>query len=116
MIVGANVELQLNVEIAETSFKRLKGLMFRSSLEENEGMLFIFDKPCTPSIWNLFTFASLDTIFIREDGKISEIHSLPSAVLPTKTIKSAERVKYVLEVAEGFSIKNKISAGNKVAL
>ena len=58
---GKKIELQ--VEIADNSFKRTLGLMFRSSLGENEGMLFIFPDEKQRAFWMLNTKIQLDAIF-----------------------------------------------------
>src|SRR5574340_144392 len=73
------------VEVADTEAARAKGLMFRKSLPEGQGMLFDFHKEQEVGFWMQNTYVPLDMIFIRGDGTISRIaeHTQP---LSTKLI------------------------------
>jgi uncharacterized protein len=61
------------VELAVSDEERQKGLMFRRSLPESQGMLFDFKADQDVSMWMRNTFVSLDMIFIRSDGRIQRI-------------------------------------------
>ena len=66
-------KVPLNVELADTPAERARGLMFRQSLGESEGMLFVFEKPETPSFWMKNTKIPLSIAFFDEDKKLINI-------------------------------------------
>ena len=73
---GAQVELkgkQFAVEIADDDEERARGLMFRESMADDHGMLFVFDEDAPQSFWMKNTFIPLDMVFIREDGEVASI-------------------------------------------
>lgn len=113
---------EIKVIVADSENERKKGLSVKSSLSENEGMLFIFDKKdVTPSFWMKDVRFSIDIIWIN-DGKIVQIDknvqppslSIKDSDLPV--YKPKEPIDYVLEVNAGFSDKNNIKAGDAVDL
>ena len=103
------------VEIAETQEKRKKGLMFRTELDEDKGMLFIFPYPDLVNIWMKNTFLSLDIVFISEDNIIVDIvkEALP---LSEKIYTSKLVAKYILEINSGLIKKLDINIGDKVKI
>jgi hypothetical protein len=101
------------VEIASSPETREKGLMFRKSLPENQGMLFIFDYPQQVNFWMKNTFIPLDIAFINAKGVITEIRQMKPHDLTPVESKSNE-VFYVIEANVGWFAKNKLSAGMKV--
>ncbi|MCI0559378.1 MAG: DUF192 domain-containing protein, partial [Nitrososphaera sp.] len=107
-------EIAVYAEIANNTVTRAKGLMGRTSLAENEGMLFIFDKPAYYGFWMLNTTIPLDAIHIAENGTVVDVIKMqPCGLNVTKcpTYPPREKSKYVLEVNQGFSEKNKITIG-----
>ena len=106
-------DIVFKVEIAETQEKRKKGLMFRTELDEDQGMLFIFPYPDLVNIWMKNTFLSLDIIFISEDNIILDIvkEALP---LSEKIYTSKLVTKYILEINSGLIKKLDINIGDKV--
>lgn len=90
------------VQLAKTEKEKEKGLMGKKSLPNNEGMLFIYDKPQTVGFWMKDTHIPLDIIFIDED---CEVISIYKAKPLDKTIVEEDNVKYVLEVNQGSDIK-----------
>jgi uncharacterized protein len=70
------------VEIADTPEGQSYGLMYRTELEENRGMLFIFDQERQLSFWMKNTFIPLDIIFIDSDGTINTIHENTKPKIP----------------------------------
>ena len=113
---GKNIELI--VELSESFFKHIKGLMFRNSLADDEGMLFVFPDEKPRSLWMLFTKIPLEALFFGGDGKLLEIISMePCTGLFCPTYPSKTKAKYVLEVGKGFSKKNSIEiTKSKLAL
>mgnify|MGYP003597144654 FL=1 len=103
------------VEVAETLEKQERGLMFRSSLPENEGMLFVYKEPIEMSFWMRNTFIPLDIAFIGADGVILNIHRarpLDESVL----YRSAGAAKYVIETNQGWFARHGLGPGDKVTL
>jgi uncharacterized membrane protein (UPF0127 family) len=66
-------KLPFKVELADTTGAQAKGLMFRTELGDNEGMIFPSDTPQQRSFWMKNTPLSLDIIFIGTDGRILNI-------------------------------------------
>lgn len=103
------------VEVADTLEKQERGLMFRRSMPENEGMLFVYREPIEMSFWMRNTFIPLDIAFIGADGVILNIHQarpLDESVL----YRSAGAAKYVIETNQGWFARHGIGPGDKVTL
>lgn len=103
----------IDIEIADTIPTRTQGLMYRQSMEENQGMLFIFDTEHNIEMWMRNTYISLDMIFVREDRTIVSIetHTVPFS---EEIIPSREPARYVIEVNAGFSDRHGIKPGHVV--
>jgi uncharacterized protein len=102
------------VELAVTNEERQKGLMFRRSLPESQGMLFDFKADQDVSMWMRNTYVSLDMIFIRGDGRIQRIAE-NTQTESDRIIPSGGPVRAVLEVAAGTAKKFGIAPGDRVA-
>lgn len=98
---------RLEVEIAATQQLRERGLMFRTTLAENSGMLFVYPQAEQQAMWMKNTLIALDVIFIDEDGKIVSIlrNLTPCQKMPCPTYQSKGKARYMLEVAAGVSDK-----------
>lgn len=104
----------VDAELAKNTTARMKGLMFRDSLGEDEGMLFVFDKEAPHAFWMMNTTIPLDAIHISADGSVVDIVQMEpcsSLVFCRRYYPKADSM-YVLEVNQGFSKKNGIEAGN----
>ncbi len=101
------------VEVAKDQKTRTKGLMGRSSLPADEGMLFLFDVEQEGAFWMKNTLIPLDMIFIKADGTILSVHSMaqPHSL---KVIKSGGLVKAGLEINGGLAKKLGIKPGQTV--
>jgi hypothetical protein len=113
-------EKDISVTLAETSEEREKGLSGVSSLEENSGMLFIFDEESVaPKFWMKNMLIPLDIVWIN-DSKIIKIDKNVPIPLPDtsddkiKTYSPNTEVDYVLEVNAGFCDSNSIKVGDEV--
>src|SRR5215470_19739728 len=102
------------VELAVTDEERQKGLMFRRSLPESQGMLFDFKADQDVSMWMRNTYVSLDMIFIRGDGRIQRIAE-NTQTESDRIISSGGPVRAVLEVVAGTAKKLGIAPGDRVA-
>jgi len=101
------------VEVAADDAARKKGLMFRTKLPPNGGMLFDFQEEGLQVFWMKNTPLPLDMIFIRADGTISSVaeNAVPYSEDP---IASSEPVRAVLEIAGGRSHVLGIEPGERV--
>ncbi|MGH2575768.1 MAG: DUF192 domain-containing protein, partial [Ignavibacteria bacterium] len=106
-----NLIIQIDVEIAETDEKRYRGLMYREKIEENQGMLFIFQDEEEQSFYMKNTIISLDIIFINSKKKIVKIHK-NAIPLKTNSLPSGKPALYVVEVNAGFTDKYNIKEGD----
>jgi uncharacterized membrane protein (UPF0127 family) len=103
------------VEVAATEAQQARGLMFRSSLAPDAGMIFPMRPPRMASFWMKNTFISLDIIFVRANGSIARIaaNTQPFSLDP---IESGEPVAAVLEIAGGRAAALGIREGDRVVL
>jgi len=111
---------QLSIEFAITPEQHKKGLMFRESLCENCGMLFVFESSDIYSFWMKNTLISLDMIWIDSTGKIvdiaknTKIDTCKNNECKPVTYTPLNSAKYVLEVNAGFTKQNNIKVGDFV--
>ncbi len=104
------------VKVAKTAEEKRKGLMFKTTLPADSGMIFVYDKEGTYPIWMKNTLIPLDVIWIDKDNKIIDIKSnLP----PCKTencevFKHKGKAKYILELNAGVVDENNIKVGDIV--
>jgi len=111
-------KVNINVEISDTGQKIQQGLMYRESLDEDSGMLFIFQNEKPVSFWMKNTKIPLDMMFVSADGIINEIkvNVQPCLSDPCTTYPSKHPTKYVIEVNAGFSEKSNIQVGDRLDL
>lgn len=114
-IVPINVGgIELEVELAITPEERILGLMYRNKLEGNEGMLFVFPKEETLSFWMKDTRIPISIAFIKADGRIAQIDTMSPYSLDAHI--SRERVRYALEMKEGWFRVHGIKEGDAVRI
>ena len=106
------VTLPLNIEIPSSIRDFNLGLMFRESLEENSGMLFIFDEVAEQSFHMSETRIPLDIAFIKEDGTIESIKQLEP--LEETPVSSDGEVLCALEVNRGWFEENDVEVGDQI--
>ena len=104
---------QFNVEVASTPQERERGLMLRTSLPAESGMLFLYETPQPIAMWMKNTIIPLDMIFIDAWGKVNRIESNaePFSLDP---IPSDGDVIGILEVNAGVAEKIGLKTGDKV--
>lgn len=103
----------LDIEIAQTDYETQTGLMYRKSMEEHQGMLFIFQKEQPRSFYMKNTEFSLDIIYINKKKKVVSIqkNTIP---YDKNSLPSGEPVLYVLEIKAGLSDRWGIEIGDSV--
>ena len=104
---------QFNVEVASTPQERERGLMLRTSLPAEGGMLFLYETSQPIAMWMKNTIIPLDMIFIDAWGKVNRIESNaePFSLDP---IPSDGDVIGILEVNAGVAEKIGLKTGDKV--
>ncbi len=103
------IRAMLAVEPEERSI----GLMFRTEMAANEGMLFVFEVPAQQCFWMRNTPLPLSTAFITDDGTITNIEDMKPQTLDSHC--SNKPVRYVLEMHQGWFAKRGIKAGSKIS-
>ena len=106
---------RFDVYLATSREQQIRGLMHVRQLPEFSGMLFSYSQPNLHSMWMKNTYISLDILFIREDGTISNIEA-DTEPLSLKSISSAEPVSYVLELNAGVTSRLQIGTHSLVHL
>ena len=115
----ATVEIggrEISVEIADGPDEQVQGLSGREGLAENEGMLFVFERPGFYKFWMKGMRFAIDLVWIGADWKIAGVsrnvlpESYPGAILPPA------KVQYVLEMGAGLAAKYGFKPGDNVIL
>lgn len=112
---GATVRTtkRFEVELAITDAEQSKGLMFRTELADDKGMLFPYETPIPLSFWMKNTVISLDIIFINEDGSIANI-ARDTVPYSLDSVSSINPAIAVLELRAGLSKELGIKKGDIV--
>ncbi len=119
VIEAANGAVAVIVEIASTPAELERGLMYRKSLDDGRGMLFVFAEETEHSFWMKNTLIPLDMLFIARDGpgagRIVGIHenATPLSLAPVTVGKPST---YVLEVPGGWSKRLGVRTGYRITL
>ena len=101
------------VEIADNDAEREQGLMFRTSLAPNAGMLFEWDRPSPRAFWMKNTYIPLDIIYIGVNGRILSIAAMAEPFSETP-IPSHGDAKGVLEIPGGRAAELGINIGDQI--
>jgi uncharacterized membrane protein (UPF0127 family) len=106
---------KLEVELMRTEPQQERGLMYRKSLADDRGMLFIWDRPSVHTFWMRNTCLPLDMLFIDDQGYIAGIvENVPTLNDDSRSIDCP--VNYVLEVNAGWSRRHGVKAGQRVKM
>ena len=115
----------LQVYIADTDPRRMRGLMFEteSFLADDKGMLFVFDEPGSRSMWMKNMQFHLDIIWFSENGNVVSIEkNVPPCITPVEVMScksvgvSADNAKYVLELTSGYVDEYSITENSQLEL
>ncbi len=103
-ILSSSGPVRVFVEVADDPLERSRGLMFRESLAEDAGMLFVFGDEKIRSFWMHSTLIPLDTMFIGNDLTIVDVveGAVPCEASPCPLYTSSAPARYALEVNAGF--------------
>ncbi len=101
------------VEVAVTPEEHARGLMYRSRMATDAGMIFVFDEPSVQRFWMKNTLIPLDMVFIGKDHKVVGIVEDAAPETETERMVGAPS-QYVLEIGGGLSAQLGIRAGEMV--
>lgn len=106
-------EARVVVEVASTDGARQKGMMCRTSMTEQDGMLFLFEEEELQSFWMKNTYLPLDIIFVRHDLTVAGVsaNAEPLTLTPRAVPVPSQ---FVVEVTAGWAARHSITAGTKV--
>lgn len=122
IITGNGAAVTLNnktifAKVADSPDEWQKGLMYRESLAENSGMLFVFPEEAERSFWMKNTKIPLDAIFVSANLTVVNVRTMePCYEDPCRNYESDGLAKYVLEVNKGVAEKNGIATGSKITI
>lgn len=114
VVETAGGRVTFKVELALTPAQRATGLMDRTSMALDHGMLFVFEETRTVSMWMKNTVLALDMVFIDATGKVAGI-AANTKPFSESIIISPGPVKYVLELNAGVAAEKGIAAGDRVS-
>ncbi len=103
-----------SVEVVTTPQEMALGLMYRTQLAADAGMLFVYPAPRETSFWMQNTYLPLDMLFINDDGVIHHI-AKRTVPLSTAPVPSNGPVRAVLEINGGASDRLGIAPGDRVS-
>ncbi|KPM30633.1 Hypothetical protein I595_3127 [Croceitalea dokdonensis DOKDO 023] len=106
--------VDLDIELAETAYEIQTGLMYRSSMEKKQGMLFIFDAPEPRSFYMKNTEIPLDIIYISDSLRIVSFQK-NAKPLDEKGLPSKQAAQYVLEINGGLSDLWNLQIGDSIS-
>ena len=109
---GGSVEVE--VEVADDTDEMQKGLMGRTALAEDAGMLFVYPEERELSFWMKDTLIPLSIAFMDSDGRIVDIQDMQP--LDQTRHYPAEPAQYALEVNQGFFAERGVQVGDTVEL
>ena len=101
---------EMVAELALTGVQMQTGMMFRTNLAENAGMLFVFPMPQQVSFWMKNCPLALSAAYIDPEGVILEIHDLQS-YNTNSVVAASDRVQFVLETNQGWFGRHHVTPG-----
>lgn len=111
---GDKKVVKVDVEIAGTEHERAQGLMYRPSMPDSVGMLFIFEWEAPQAFWMKNTSIPLDIVYVNSQKEIVSIikNATPYS---EESLPSERDAQYVVEVVAGFTDRFQIQVGDKIS-
>ena len=105
--------LAIDLELAMTAQEISNGLMFRPSLSDSRGMLFLFEQPRQPSFWMKNVLIPLDLVFLDGTGTVVDVIAdvQPCATDPCPNYPPSSPCEAVLEINAGSAAAHGIEVG-----
>jgi len=102
----------IRAEVAADMATRSRGLMFRKSLAQNAGMVFVFDEASQHCMWMKNTLIPLSVAFLDDNGTIINIENMAPQTEDTHC--AARPARYALEMDRGWFAARGIKPGTKL--
>ncbi len=102
---------KIDIEVANNDNERILGLMYRKSMDEMQGMLFIFPVQEEQSFWMKNTYISLDILYVNDKKEIVKIYK-NTTPKSTASLRSFKEAIYVVETVAGFTDKYDVKEGD----
>ncbi len=112
MPLAAGMHL-IDAQVAQTPEQRQIGLMHRREMPVTEGMLFVFEQLATQCFWMKNTLLPLTAAFVADDGRVVNLADMKPQTLESHC--SAEPVRFVLEMNQGWFAKRGVKAGSRLS-
>ena len=109
-----STSISLSIELAETDYETETGLMYRESMEADQGMLFVFDEETPHNFYMKNTYIPLDLFFITKENIIATIIE-NAKPMDESSLPSEVPVQYVLELNAGSALKWNIKEGDSIS-
>jgi uncharacterized membrane protein (UPF0127 family) len=114
--VSGGESVEVRVEIADEPDEQAKGLMARTALGEDRGMLFAFPSEEERSFWMRNTMIPLSIAYMDAEGRIVDIQDMKALDDNPPHYVSAKPARYALEVNKGFFDERGVKVGDRVEL
>ena len=105
----------LDIEIANDDYSRQTGLMYRESIKENQGMLFVYSRESMRNFYMKNTYIPLDLIFFNSDSTIVSFQK-DAKPLDESNLPSQVPAQFILEINAGLSERWDLKAGDRFSL
>ena len=105
---------KVRAEMALTPIQEATGLMYRTQMDENSGMIFVLPEPERASFWMTNCPLPLAGAYIDPEGTISEIHEMKEND-PTPVLSKVDNVQFVLEMNKGWFDRHHIPTGTLIS-
>ena len=103
----------IDIEIADNDYETQTGLMYRDSMADNQGMLFVFPEAAIHTFYMKNTRIALDIIYIGDNKKIVSIHK-NAKPFDNSSLPSKAPAQYVLELNAGLSDAWQLEVGDRI--
>lgn len=108
--VELSIEMrQIHAELADTVPARMQGLMYRTALAPNSGMLFVYERPAMECMWMKNTLIPLSVAFFDESGRLINVEQMRAQTEDSHC--AARPASYALEMERGWFARNGIRPG-----
>ena len=111
--------VEVETEVARTETEQQQGLMYRESMPENHGMLFVYPEPRYMFFWMKNTKIPLAIAFIREDGVVGNIEEMKPAAGPFDPLEhyaSKYKSRFALEMNRGWFERHGVKEGDRIEI
>ena len=110
----AGERIELHAEVADEPSERARGLMFRESMAEDAGMIFVYDDDHIGGFYMKDTLIPLSIAFVAADGTIVDIQDMEPETLDTH--RPPEPYRHAIEANQGWFQRNGIAPGDRVEI